>query len=66
MASLGFKCLPYYFEEHLLDSSKVVFVSTVPVPPLSALGLGRFAEIEQMNPAGITYLDTYFLRTDNF
>jgi hypothetical protein len=48
----------------LLNSSKVVFVATVPVPPLSVLGLDRFVEFEQMNPAGITYLDTYFLRTD--
>ena len=37
----------------------------VPVPPLSAMGLARFGQFEQMDMAGITYLDTYFVRADH-
>lgn len=39
-------------------------VDTVPIPPLSAMGLGRFADFKRMAAAGITYLDTYFLCAD--
>jgi hypothetical protein len=34
------------------------------MPPLSAMGLGRFAAFERMNMAGITYVDTFFVRAD--
>jgi hypothetical protein len=37
-------------------------VTRVPVSPLSAVGLARFVEFEQMDMAGITYLDPYFVR----
>jgi hypothetical protein len=57
VASLGVKRLPHYYDELLLSSSKVVFVATVPVPPLSALGMDRFDEFERMNPAGINPTD---------
>jgi hypothetical protein len=42
----------------------VVAVQRIPVPPLSAMGLDRFAALERMEMSGITYLDTYFLRAD--
>ena len=64
VASLGFKRLPHYYDEPMLTSTKVVFVPKVPVPPLSALGLDRFSDFERMDAAGITYLDTYFVRAD--
>jgi hypothetical protein len=64
VASLGFSRLPRYYDEKTLASAKVVLVPKVPVPPLSAMGLGRFADFERMDAAGITYLDTYFLRAD--
>ena len=64
VASLGFSRLPHYYDETTLASTKVVFVPTVPVPPLSAMGLDRFSDFEQMDAAGITYLDTYFVRAD--
>ena len=35
------------------------------MPPLSAVGLARFGEFERSDMAGITYLDTYFVRADN-
>jgi hypothetical protein len=47
-----------------LASSKVVAVQKIPVPPLSAMGLVRFADFERMEMAGITYLDTFFIRAD--
>ena len=64
VASLGFSRLPHYYDPQLLVSSMVVFVPRVPVPPLSAMGLDRFSEFEQMDAGGITYLNTYFVRAD--
>jgi hypothetical protein len=65
VASLGFNRLPHYHDEKTLASAKVVCVSRVPVPPLSAMGLARFGEFERSDMAGITYLDTYFVRADH-
>jgi hypothetical protein len=64
VASLGFSRLPHYYDAQLLDSSMVVSVPMVPVPPLSAMGLDRFSDFEQMDARGITYLNTYFVRAD--
>ena len=64
VASFDFHRLPSYYGAQLLASSKVVVVSRVPVPPLSAMGLDRFGDFEQMDAGGITYLDTYFVRAD--
>jgi hypothetical protein len=64
VASLGFNRLPHYHDEKTLASAKVVVVPKVPVPPLSAMGLDRFNVFEQMDAAGITYLDTYFVRAN--
>ena len=65
VASLGFSRLPHYYDETTLVSAKVVSVSRVPVPPLSAMGLDRFRDFERMDMAGITYLDTYFVRAEH-
>jgi hypothetical protein len=46
----------------LLARAKVVLVDRVPMPPLSSIVLGRFADFENMDASGITYLDTYFVR----
>ena len=40
--------------------AKVVFVDKCPVPPVPAIGLTQFADFENMNASGVTYLDTYF------
>jgi hypothetical protein len=64
VASLGFNRLSQYYDQQTLISAKVVFVPKVPMPPLSAMGLSRFGSFEQMDAAGITYLDTYFVRAD--
>jgi hypothetical protein len=34
----------------------------VPLPPLSSIGLSRFAEFERGDYDGVTYLDTFFVK----
>ena len=65
VASVGFNRLAAYYDASLLASSKAVVVPRVPMPPLSATGLDPFADFERMDAAGITYLDTYFVRADH-
>jgi hypothetical protein len=62
IASLGFLRLPQYFSQQFLESAKVVYVESVPMPPLSKIGLTQFSEFENMAADGITYLDTFFVR----
>jgi hypothetical protein len=62
VASRGFKRLPLYFSQQLLDTAKVVPVLRVPVPPLSSIGLRRFSDFEQGDWDGITYMDIIFLK----
>jgi hypothetical protein len=64
VASFGFSRLPHYYDAQLLASSMVVLVPKVPMPPLSAMGLDRFREFEQMDAGGTTYLNMYFVRAD--
>ena len=61
-ASFNFPRLPAYYSRALLARAKVVLVDRVPTPPLSSIGLSRFADFENMDASGITYLDTYFIR----
>jgi hypothetical protein len=63
--SLGFPRLPQYYSREVLTNAKVVAVDRVPMPPLSSMGLVQFAGFEQMEFAGITYVDTYFLRHEH-
>ena len=62
VASLGFPRLSRYFSEELLRSTKVVVIDRVPMPPLSSMGLTRFAEFAGGDYDGITYLDTFFVK----
>lgn len=62
VASHGFSRLPLYFAENTLASTKVVLVDPLPMPPLSSMGLTRFAEFERGDFDGITYIDTIFLK----
>jgi hypothetical protein len=43
VASRGFPRLPLYFTEKTLASTKVVLVDPLPIPPLTSMGLARFA-----------------------
>jgi hypothetical protein len=61
VSSFGFSRLSSYYSKALLARAKVVIVENCPMPPLSSIGLKQFADFESMDPAGITYLDTYFI-----
>ncbi|HEY4247095.1 MAG TPA: hypothetical protein VGM64_09580 [Lacunisphaera sp.] len=61
VASTGFKRLPLYYSSALLARAKFVPVDRCPTPPLASMGVELFRDFEEMNPAGITYLDTYFV-----
>jgi hypothetical protein len=62
VGSRGFKRLRLYFSQELLDTTKVIGISRVPVPPLPSMGLQRFRNFERGDWDGITYLDTIFLK----
>jgi hypothetical protein len=62
VASRGFSRLPLYFTEKTLASTKIVMLDPLPMPPLSSMGLARFADFERGNFNGITYVDTVFLK----
>ena len=62
VSELGFPRLPLYVSTEFLESVSAVIVDRVPVPPLSKIGLRRFAEIEMVDHDGITYLDTYSIK----
>jgi hypothetical protein len=62
VASMHFVRLPLYFDPSLLETAKFIAIDRVPMPPLSAMGLSRFAVFEQGDFNGITYLDRYFIK----
>jgi hypothetical protein len=62
VSSRGFTRLPLYFSRELLALTKFVALERLPMPPLSALGLSRFAQFERGDFDGITYIDTFFLK----
>ena len=62
VASYGFSRLPLYFTKETLASTKVVLVDPLPMPPLSSMGLARFADFVRGDFDGITYVDTIFLK----
>jgi len=61
VSGLGFPSLPAYFTPGILDNAYVVYTDHVKSPPLYELGLDGFTFFESMNPAGITYKDTFFI-----
>jgi hypothetical protein len=62
IASMHFVRLPLYFDPSLLETAKFIAIDRLPMPPLSAMGLSRFAVFEQGDFNGITYLDRYFIK----
>jgi len=62
IALMRFARPPLYFDHTLLETVKFIPIDRVPMPPLSAMGLGRFAAFEQGDFHGITYLDRYFIK----
>ena len=59
---MPFAHLPQYFDRSLLANVKFIAIDRLPMPPLAAIGLKRFAVFEQGNFDGITYLDRYFIK----
>src|SRR6516225_8278618 len=62
VASMHFERLPLYFDPSLLETAKFIAIDRLPMPPLSAMELSRFAVFEQGDFNGITYLDKYFIK----
>jgi len=62
IASMHFVHLPLYFDHSLLEAAKFIAIDRLPMPPLAAMGLSRFAAFEEGNFNGITYLDRYFIK----
>ena len=62
VASMHFVRLPLYFVPSLLETAKFIAIDRLPMPPLSAMGLSRFAVFEQGDFTGITYLNRYFIK----
>ena len=62
VASLGFPRLGSHYSADLLASALVIPVAKVPAPPLASMGLTGFDEFENLNAAGITYLNSFFVR----
>jgi hypothetical protein len=62
VTSMHFVRLPLYFSPSLLETAKFIAIDRLPLPPLSAMGLGRFAAFEQGDFNAITYLDRYFIK----
>ena len=63
VASLGIDTLTRCYPEPLLQCAQVVFVDTLEYPPLARFGLPEFEAQEQREFDGITFDNTYFLRT---
>ncbi|WP_417913246.1 eCIS core domain-containing protein [Candidatus Electronema sp. TJ] len=61
-SSLGFKQLPDFFPQDLIEQVKVVTAAHIPIPPLSSFGLPELAALEQMSAGGITFQNTVFLQ----
>jgi hypothetical protein len=60
--SLGFKFLPQWFPEDLLQRTKYVEVEQVSFPPVDRFNLPEFSPLLQMPFAGITFRDTFYLQ----
>ena len=62
VASMHFVRLPLYFDPSMLETAKFIAIDRLPMPPLSEMGLSRFAVFEQGDFSGITYLNRYFIK----
>lgn len=62
--TLGFKRLPAYFPEEVLQFVKVVMVPQVPYPPVRHLGLQELELKDQLSLAGITFKEVIFIQNN--
>lgn len=63
LIDLSFLRLSQYFSKEILESAKVVYVDRPPQIPLSSMGLTQFKDFENMRVDGVTYYDTFFIRS---
>lgn len=62
LESLSFPKISKVFSPEILSKAYAVVVNEkVPFPPLSSMGLPEFSQMENMQLAGITYNDTFFV-----
>jgi len=62
VSTLNFQRLSTVLPPDMLNRAQVVVVTEkVPFPPLSSMGLPELAQMENMQMAGITYKDTFFV-----
>ena len=61
VSEFRFSRLPYYYPKKILDTAKVVIVDKAIMIPLSRLGIQGFDDFENLNAAGVTYFNTYFV-----
>ncbi len=64
VSELGFANLSHYFSETILNQAYVVYTDAINSPPLAEFGLEDLAFFESLDATGITYKDTFFLKTD--
>ena len=62
--TLGFNRLNNWFPQELLQRANVVTVEQVIFPPVHQFGLPEFAGLQQIELAGITFKDTFFVQKD--
>ena len=60
MTDLNFRRLPSYFEEDTLQNTYVIYTDKIPVFPFEEMNLPLFPEMNSINVAGITYMDSFF------
>src|SRR5947207_11773533 len=61
-ASYRFPRLPLYYSPVFLETSYVVVVPRVPMPPLASFGLPELSEFEKGEHTAVTYRNTCFVR----
>lgn len=64
VAELKFTRLQNYYSRKFLDTARVVFVDQVEMVPLQKLGILGFEEFENLDAAGVTYLNTFYINKD--
>lgn len=63
IVDLNFPRLPQYFSNDILEIAKVVYIDYPPQTPLSSMGLTQFQDFEKMRIDGVTYYDTFFVKS---
>ena len=61
VSTLGFARLPGYFSDELLKTAKYIPSQTIPVFPVSTLGISGLSLHKKGEYAGITYNDRFFI-----